>query len=1087
MSGEMRPLSFEELLASMLCELKERNELFGIPRHLLYTPQEAEPFGQELFGNRLGTPVGPAAGPHTQLAQNIVSSWACGGRFIELKTVQILDELDIPRPCIDMEDEGYNAEWSQELKLEASAEAYIQAWVLIHLLPKLLDFPKAHPETIFNMSVGYNLEGVRSPTVRRFMDRLHNASQELEAIRAVLEQHVPELARTPIPHQLTNNVTLSTMHGCPPDEIEAIARYLLEERGLHTFVKLNPTLLGQDEVMRILHDELGYRDIQIPDKVFTHDLQYEQALGLVERLQKVAQERGLYFGVKLSNTLPTANHRGVLPDDDLYMSGRPLYPITMRLFHRLMEAFDGKLEVSYAAGADAENVTTVLACGARTVTAASDLLKPGGYTRLGHWLDTLRRAMCDRNAGTLEAFAQEGRKRLAQASRDALKEQRYHRSYYPGELPKVDRELAPFDCVVAPCVARCAISQDIPEYAWWIAQGKFDKALEVILHRNPMPGVTGYVCNHLCQTRCTRINYDRSVQIRALKRFADERGRVTPPRPAPPTGKRVAVIGAGPSGLASAYYLALSGVAVTVYERRNTAGGWPAVAPQFRLPEAVVQSDVERIKALGVEFRLGEAVKTSPSDLLKQGYDAVYLACGFQKDAKLDIQGEDAAGVWGALDLLERVAEGETPDLGARVLVVGGGNTAMDAARTAQRLTGNPVTVVYRRTTDEMPADEDELDDLLVEGNQLLSLLSPRHIVVEDGRVVALECLRNELGEPDSDGRRRPVPVSGSEHQLPADTVILAIGQRPDVSFLNSSDLRFHDNGRAYVDPATGQAGEGVFAGGDLTRGPATIVEACADGRRAAEAICQRLAVELKKPQTAVPHLSDDAIAGIKKARSLRGEPHTPDRLPAEQRSGFELVEQTLSEEAAQAEAHRCLQCATLCDKCVEVCPNRANTTYFVTPTELQVPVLACRGNTVEVVAYEHLQITQRRQILHVHDHCNECGNCATFCVHQGRPFVDKPRLFLRWEEFLGEQEHGLFISGNTMSARDAGNTVQLTVHNDGWTFEDSHVRVELARDLGVRSAELRRNFPEQRSLRQAAELTVIMDGIRASAPHVLT
>ncbi len=1085
MSGEMRPLSFEELLRSMLCELKERGELFGIPRRLVYTPHEREPFGQELFGHRLGTPVGPAAGPHTQLAQNIVSAWACGGRFIELKTVQVLDELDIPRPCIDMEDEGYNAEWSQELKLEASAEAYIHAWVLIHLLPELLGFPTTHPETIFNMSVGYNLEGVRSPTVQRFMDRLLDASDELEPLRPVLEQHLPELAHTAIPKQLTNNISLSTMHGCPPDEIEAIARYFLEERGLHTFVKLNPTLLGQEEVMRILHDELGYRDIEIPEKVFTHDLQYDQALGLVKRLQSLAQEKGLYFGVKLSNTLPTANHRGVLPGDELYMSGRALYPITMRLFHRLMEAFDGKLEVSYAAGADAHNVATVLSCGARTVTAASDLLKPGGYGRLGQWLEALRTAMRDQNVANLEELARGKRKRLEEASRDALKEPRYHRSYYPGELPKADTELAAFDCVVAPCVERCAVCQDVPEYAWWIAQGEFDKALEVILHRNPMPGVTGYVCNHLCQTRCTRINYDRTVQIRALKRFADERGQVEPPRPAPRTGKRVAIIGAGPSGLASAYYLALSGAEVTVFERRSKAGGWPAVAPQFRLPEAVVQSDVDRIEALGVKLRLGEAFVSSPSQLLEQGYDAVYLACGFQKDAALDIPGEDAAGVWGALDLLERVAFGETPELGTRVLVVGGGNTAMDAARTAQRLTGRPVTVVYRRTEDEMPADEDELEDLLVEGNALLPLLSPHRIVTDGERVTALECLRNELGEPGPDGRRRPVPVTGSEHQLPADTVILAIGQRPDVSFLDASDIRFHDNGRAVVDPATGKAGDGVFAGGDLTRGPATIVEACADGRRAAEAICARLGIPLQTPPTAPPHLSTEATQAIKKARAMRVDPHIPNRLDAAQRSGFDLVEATLSEEAARLEASRCLQCSTLCDKCVEVCPNRANITYSVTPTALRVPVLACGGERAEVVEHEHFHVAQQRQILHIHDHCNECGNCATFCVHAGRPFADKPRLFLRWEDFQGQDDNALFIDANTLWSRDGGCTARLHAHEDGWEFEDNHIRIALEQDFSVRSVDVLRSFPGHRSLRRAAELATVMNGVRASAPHV--
>ncbi|HDI10762.1 MAG TPA: hypothetical protein ENF77_00345 [Candidatus Acetothermia bacterium] len=308
MSDVMRPQPFEVLLRWILVELEARREIFGIPEELFFRPSPGDPFAVEDFlGSRLDTPIGPAAGPHTQMAQNIVAAWLSGGRFIELKTVQILDEIEVPRPCIDMEDEGYNVEWSQELRLEQSAWEYIKAWALIHILRRSLGFEDRPFGTIFNMSVGYDLKGITSPRMVRFMDRLQDASAELTEIKGVLKERFPRFADIEIPPRIVNSVTLSTMHGCPPDEIEQIAAYLLQERKLHTFVKLNPTLLGKEEVERILHDDLGFTEIEVPEEAFAHDLQYEEALGIIRRLQAVAREEGLVFGVKLSNTLPVRN------------------------------------------------------------------------------------------------------------------------------------------------------------------------------------------------------------------------------------------------------------------------------------------------------------------------------------------------------------------------------------------------------------------------------------------------------------------------------------------------------------------------------------------------------------------------------------------------------------------------------------------------------------------------------------------------------------------------------------------------------------------------------------------------------------
>jgi putative selenate reductase len=1079
----------------MQTELEQNQSIFGIHRSLFYTPKKDGLCATRIFGHHLATPIGPGAGPHTQLTQNILAAWLSGGRFIELKTVQIMDDLEIPRPCIDMADEGYNVEWSQELRLEQSAREYVKAWVLIHVLRRLLDFEDEVPfGTVFNMSVGYDLDGIQSPVVTRFMDRMEDASEGIADFQAKLEDEFPQFSDLEIPAQMVNSVTLSTMHGCPPDEIEKIGCYLMQERGLHTFVKLNPTLLGQERVTHILQDQLGFTEIRIPDEVFEHDLQYDQAVDLISSLNEVAAECGLTFGVKLSNTLAMANHRDVLSGDQMYMSGRALYPITMNLFRKLIEELDGQsaagagegLNVSFSAGADSINVTSILSCGALPVTSVSDLLKPGGYSRLLQYLENLERDMREMGVANLEELSEDRLANLKWEAAQALGHERYKKSYHPYELPKVESELDHFDCVAAPCLSQCAVLQAVPEYAWLIAEGEYDRALEVILHRNPLPNVTGYVCDQLCRTRCTRSNYDAPVAIRALKRFAAENGYAAI-ETAEASGRTVAIVGGGPSGLAAAYFLALSGVKPVIYEARDRAGGMPAIAPDFRLPKAVVQEDIDRITGLGAEVRLSQPVTDPPEKLLEESFDAVYVASGAQMDARLGIDGEDGEGVYYALDLLERVSCAEDVSLGDEILVIGGGNTAMDAARTAQRLTSGSVTVVYRRTKEQMPADQEEIDAIFAEDIALEELASPTCFVLEEGQVRALACVRNELGEPGPDGRRRPVSVEGSEFRIEADTVIVAVGQRPDVSFLDGSALCLSRSERIEVDPRTGNADGWIYAGGDAVRGPATIIRACADGQRVAEVICDRLGVPFRRPSVNLPTLSDKHIAEIKRIRARREAQRKPPMLPPGERDGFDVVEQTLPEARALEEARRCMQCSQLCDKCVEVCPNRANHTYLVSPVESVIPRLACEDGKLQVVGSEVFRVGQSRQILHVDDLCNECGNCTTFCVHRGRPFADKPRLFLREEDFVREDDNAFHVQKGdrrwTIRRREGGAESRLTLGEGGrgMAFENHQLRLRVGPDPETASMTLKESFDGEFSLKHAAEMVVILDGILTS------
>jgi putative selenate reductase len=308
MNDKLYPVSIQHLVKWMLSELNG-DQLFGIQKDLFFTPDESDPFRMQRYGQMLETPIGVAAGPHTQLSQNIIAAWLCGARYMELKTVQTLDELEVSKPCIDMQDEGYNCEWSQELKLKQSLDEYLNAWIAVHILKDYLGWNSNQGVgVIFNMSVGYDLAGIMRPNVQQFMDRMENSQDLLNEKLNLIESIYPNIKNLNIPARMTDNITLSTMHGCPPDEIERIATYLIKERKYHTAVKLNPTLLGPEHLRQILNHDLGYEASVVPDEAFEHDLKYPDALNLINNLQTHADKTGVEFGLKLTNTLEVQNH-----------------------------------------------------------------------------------------------------------------------------------------------------------------------------------------------------------------------------------------------------------------------------------------------------------------------------------------------------------------------------------------------------------------------------------------------------------------------------------------------------------------------------------------------------------------------------------------------------------------------------------------------------------------------------------------------------------------------------------------------------------------------------------------------------------
>lgn len=1041
------PLDAATLLRWMQHDLPNK-QLFGIDRELFFMPKPDDPFRMERYGKVLETPLGVAAGPHTQLAQNILSAWLCGARYIELKTVQVLDELNVAKPCINMADEGYNCEWSQELKLDQSFEEYLKAFVLLYVLRDMLNLPvEAEPGKgpgfIFNMSAGYNLEGIKSPAVQRFLDRMENAEEDVKRIKAGLAPLYPAIEKMPIPARLSDNLTVSTMHGCPPDEVESIGRYFITERKYNTTIKLNPTLLGPERLRDILNTQLGY-DVCVPDEAFGHDLKYNDGVAIIRNLAAAAETAGVAFGLKLTNTLETANEKQNLPRSEgmVYMSGRSLHPISINLAERLQQEFDGKLDIAFSAGVDTFNVADTLACGLRPITMSSDILKPGGYGRLHQYLDTLRAEMRKAGAHTIAEWEKSrspiagnpGFANLVSYAAAVLgKRSRYHKERFPYVSVKTERPLPRFDCAAAPCMSGCPAEQDIPRYLDAVARGDFELAWRVITATNPFPNVQGMACNHQCQSRCTRINYDKPLMIREVKRFvAEKMAEAASSVPAAQTGKRAAVIGAGPAGLSCARFLSAQGVEVHLYEEKPVLGGMAGDAiPAFRLTGDSLRRDIDAILKLGVRLHKDTPVDAALFDTLAEENDAVYIAVGAQESLPLGIPGEDAAGVLDQLSFLSAVRRCEPTGIGSHAVVIGAGNSAMDCARAARRLVGEngSVTIAYRRTRKEMPADIEEIEAALDEGVRIVELCAPEEVLADGGRVSGLRCRRMRLVPDPDGGRPRPVPTDET-FTLGADTLIVSIGQRVKAGFLpDAMTLK--------ADPHTSQTSlPNVFAGGDAVRGAATLINAVADGRHAAETILARLGLSAQAA-TATP--SDERrpdLDGlrIRQATRVMG-PALPERSP-EDRLDFDPAIRTLTEEEAMDESRRCLQCDLVCNVCTTVCPNRANVALLSLPMPHPVQVAVRDGDGVRVETLSNRRLEQSYQIVNIADACNECGNCATFCPSAGAPYRDKPRIHLSRESFDNAPDGYRLASPSRLEGKRGGKAFSLAAEKDGFVFE---------------------------------------------------
>jgi putative selenate reductase len=457
------PISLPDLVRRMRREVEVTQSIFDLPVRKWFVPDQALDFSALHFQRRAGTPVGPAAGPHTQLAQNIVLSWLAGSRIVELKTVQVNDRLEIPRPCIHVPNIGYNVEWSQELLVHESIMEYAKATYLIEILKHTRGFGIFQSDvgfdTVFDISVGYDLDGIRTEKVTGFIHALQQPGPTFEQLREQLTGDLAEFRDLDLPAAISDCVTLSTFHGCPADQIEAIARYLIGDLGLHTIIKLNPTLLGFEAVQELLVGRLGYDHLELRREAFAQDLQYDDGLEILRNLRPLAERRGSTIGAKFTNTLVVANNPEFFPtqsDPYMYVSGQPLHVISMNLMQRFRDDLGFECPVSFSGGVDAKNFPAAVACGMVPVTTCTDLLRQGGYGRLPAYLRGLGRQMEKVGVTSREAYVLAAYGHAAAAVRESLEqvpggtallEQEGERLAHianqdPDTLPRVLRETA---------------------------------------------------------------------------------------------------------------------------------------------------------------------------------------------------------------------------------------------------------------------------------------------------------------------------------------------------------------------------------------------------------------------------------------------------------------------------------------------------------------------------------------------------------------------------------------------------------------------------------------------------------------------
>jgi len=938
MSKQITPIPFRELMRWITAEYQRDGSVFGVTKPFKATPRKLP-----IFGEFIETPVGPAAGPHTQFAQNIIAAYFAGARFFELETTRPSVSAD-GNPAIDAADECYHYSCPSPLAPQQAFDEYVKAWCACKMMAKAYGLGDSEG-FVFHMSVGGSLADIQSETTDTFLTRMMDASGTpvFQECLEILKEFFPEEADyiDAISPRISRSVTLAADLNASAGDIEEMASYLMLEKKLHLFVKCAPTLLGC-EYARYMLAQLEYRYIQLDDRDFLGGMQYDEAVALFGRLQDLANENSMEFGVKMGGSLPIAGKFGEEASGKLYLSGKALYALTASLTYQLARDLKEKcVRISYAGGADAFHAAPLFECEIWPITMASTILKPGGYQRFTQIAYQLVPSMYG-------AFGRINVHSLRQVAQNMISDMHLVKLSQDAPNYKLNKTVPLLDCFTAPCKQVCPIGQDIPEYLELASKGKLVEALRVITETNPLPFITGCLCTHPCMDKCVRNHYDKPTNARfgklMIARMAYDAYMETVEAPAPAhTTAKVAVIGGGTTGMSAAYFVGRAGIPVTLFERNQKLGGVVRyITPDSRISDEDVDKDAALMLKMGVDVRLNTDAP-SVAELKAMGYTHIFIATGAWKHNELDIPRGNAipAFEW----LRDYRAKKDVP-LG-HVVVVGGGNVAVDAARAAVVAGATSSTLLYRRTRKYMPASHLEIEKALADGVQLVELSLPAEKAGSK-----LLCSKLVLGAPDATGRRSTMDL-GDFSLIPCDTIITALGESVHGDLFSENGIEVNENGF----PSFQTNIDGVYAGGAAIRRAADVVEGIADAKAFAEIVI--------------------------------GQAHTymiPDEAQVEPAAA--IAKKGILCDMARTEGDRCLNCATICQVCADVCPNRANVTVMLPDG--------------------------RRQILHIDRLCSSCGNCATFCPYASSPARDKFTLFSDHSAFEESSNQGFLPLGGS-------------------------------------------------------------------------
>lgn len=1117
MNGKMYPFKLEQLLKIILHEYKNNSTIFGIPEEIFYKPWIYYYFDTKISDLTLHNPIGLSAGPHTQLAQNIVAGWLCGARYFELKTIQGEELTSIRKPSIYIPYEGYNCEWSQELSIKDAYDQYLNAWILIHILNDFLYIKKGKevkPGTVFSMSLGYTLDHIRSDEVNWFIGKMTDCRIELnEKINSIAGIY-PQVRNIEIPHVISNIVTLTPKIGCSPREVGYMVKYLMTEKKLHIVLKFNPTLLGLKSVKAIINKDRGF-DVTPEESAFKNDLTYSDVVDLIPQLRDYAAEMNLNLFFKIANTLECKNPSKVFPvnNERIFLSGYALYPIAVNIAANLQDRFDGELDLFFSGGADYNNVPDLIRCGFKIITVSTDLLKPGGYGRLAQYFERLSMEFAIVGAMNIYQFImktsvinnynQAQLKNLKEYALETLNDEAYKKNVLRSYNIKTSRKLTPWDCIAAPCISECSIEQHIPEYLWYTSKNDFNKALQYILWNNPFPSVTGKICQHQCQTKCTRIHYDDPLLIREIKSFVAKQNVQTSENvQAPGTiSKKIAIIGAGPAGLSCAWFLSQAGFKIDIFNRNPKPGGsLNYLIPAYHLSKSEIERDIQFILQQNINFYPGVSINTQELNSMKNEYDYVVIATGISRSFSPAFNETIDKRIINPFDFLRKANQQQPITLGNEIAVIGGGPLAVECARTAKRLAGenSNVFILFEKSISEMTAGKTEIQMAIEEGIKIIDNQTPEQINFKLNNLIMIEhtgpiessiLIKSNKNTYELDKLSNVETNQVMEHKMVQHTthtiskfmyfdhIIPASELKPVSDLLPPDEL---DIARKNYHTRT----KNVFAIGGMLYGEAGILRIIADGRKVAQLIIENEHINFPIPP--VKELTKEEIDQLKLKKFKRKPAIQQKTTPPDDRFNFNPVVIPRSQVEAINEASRCLQCDVLCNLCVMVCPNLAFVGFEIDPEKVKVPVIKVLKNSLKVEYREHPGLKQKFQVLNIADWCNECGNCTNFCPTAGVPYTDKIRVHFNQEGFKSDDNCFYITSQNKqiqISCKKHGNLSVLSEMWDAWIYENDNCMIILNRDsFEIEHIDLFNNDIKSMVLDEIAEMKLILDAI----PHYI-